>query len=145
MTKKGHSNVKAGETAEWRSVDPKVAAGVARIPLQGGATVQTVKELPPLSLNETEWRIIGEKMGWSTVLNTVNVIDCKKAEDFAVEGLKSYPDTPEGNKAAEATFREWVKEAADPSNPLSDEDLEAAVEDGMFEVGEGFIAITHST
>lgn len=143
--KRGHSNVRAEQTVEWKTVDQQVSPGHARIPLVGGSTVQTVKELPPLALDESEWRLIGQKMGWSHVVGTVNVIDCKKAEDFAVEGLKSFPDTPEGNKAAEALFVEWVKQSADPANLPSEEDLEAALEDGIFEIGEGFIAITHST
>lgn len=62
--KRGHSNVKPEKTAPWVDKYTEKADGIAKIPLCGGATFQTVNELPPLALRESEWRQIGEKMGW---------------------------------------------------------------------------------
>ena len=58
--KRGHSNVKPEQTKQWEHAED----GIAKIPLCGGATFQTVRELPPLALRESEWLLIGEKMGW---------------------------------------------------------------------------------
>ena len=73
-------------------------------------------------------------------LRTVNVIDCTNTEDFAVQQVRSFPENDEGNANAEALFKEWVAEAGG-----DEDDLPAALDDGKFEIGEGFIAITHST
>jgi hypothetical protein len=62
--KRGHSNVKAALTRPWDQIDPKVDPGVARIPLFGGATIESTKELPPLALDHWDWEEIGRKMGW---------------------------------------------------------------------------------
>lgn len=35
------------------------------IPIQGGASVESVKPLPDLSLNKEEWLEIGRKAGWT--------------------------------------------------------------------------------
>ena len=34
------------------------------IPIEGGASVYTVKDLPPLALSKEEWLTIGRKTGW---------------------------------------------------------------------------------
>ena len=62
--KRGHSNVKSEKTTPWVDKYTPASAGIAKIPLSGGATFQTVNELPPLALRESEWRQIGVKMGW---------------------------------------------------------------------------------
>jgi hypothetical protein len=78
-------------------------------------------------------------------LNTVNVIDLKDAATYNIASVKSYPDNPDGNKEAEATFREWVGECADPENPPTEADISAALANGIFEIGEGAILLVHST
>lgn len=62
--KRGHSNVRAEKTCSWETIDKKVDAGIARIPLDGGSSPSTCKELPPLALREEEWQEIGRRMGW---------------------------------------------------------------------------------
>ena len=57
---RGHSNVHAEQTKPYPTMPDK-----ASIPLSGGATVYTVKELPPLALSREEWQEIGERMGWA--------------------------------------------------------------------------------
>jgi hypothetical protein len=57
--KRGHSNVNAAKAEPWPDNPEK-----ARIPLQGGASVYTVRELPPLALGKSEWEEIGIRMGW---------------------------------------------------------------------------------
>ena len=76
-------------------------------------------------------------------LSTVNVIDCKDREDFAIQAMESYPDTPEGNKAAEELFKEWVNKALG-SRSLGDEQMAVYLEDGVCEIGDGCIALVHS-
>jgi hypothetical protein len=56
-------------------------------------------------------------------INTVNVIEF---DGETILGLASYPDTPEGNKAAEERFKAVAKE-----NGVHESDLEAAIEDGV--------------
>jgi hypothetical protein len=57
--KRGYSNVESEQTAPWPDVPE-----AARIPIWGGAQVNTVKELPPLALRRDEWLEIGTRMGW---------------------------------------------------------------------------------
>ena len=56
---RGHSNVYAEETKPFPTSPEK-----ACIPIVGGASVYTVKDLPPLALKKEEWKTIGRKMGW---------------------------------------------------------------------------------
>ena len=64
MTRRGHSNV---QEEDLRHVLSDSSAGdYALIPIFGGATFATVKELPPLALRKREWLAIGQKMGWLT-------------------------------------------------------------------------------
>jgi len=58
--KKGHSNVYRLDEVKPYPTNPDRAT----IPIQGGASVTTVKELPPLALSREEWETIGRKMGW---------------------------------------------------------------------------------
>lgn len=57
---KGHSNV-IWEQAKPLEVDP---ANVIMVPIIGGATIDTVRPLPPLSLSKAEWTAIGALMRW---------------------------------------------------------------------------------
>lgn len=59
--KKGHSNAHADKTAPYPTNETK-----ACIPIEGGASPYTVKELPPLALDREEWETIGARMGWFT-------------------------------------------------------------------------------
>jgi hypothetical protein len=59
MSKRGHSNVHADQTTTYPTTPDR-----ALIPIEGGASVSTVKELPPLSLSREEWETIGERTGW---------------------------------------------------------------------------------
>lgn len=56
-------------------------------------------------------------------INTVNVIEF---DGETILGLASYPDTPEGNNAAEERFKAVAKE-----NGVEESDLEVALEDGV--------------
>lgn len=56
---RGHSNVHVDQTERYGDTDR------AMIPIESGATVYTVKPLPPLSLSREEWQEIGERMGWA--------------------------------------------------------------------------------
>jgi hypothetical protein len=58
--KKGHSNVREADTEPYSEGLPHVAS----IPLIGGASPDTTRELPPLALRIGEWKTIGLKMGW---------------------------------------------------------------------------------
>lgn len=74
---------------------------------------------------------------------TVNVIDFKELDTINIAAMKSYQETPEGNKEAEATFVDWVQGAA--PELVSDEDMAVHLDNGYYEIGSGAIVITHST
>ena len=57
--KQGHSNVNSGETQPYPT-NPEVAL----IPIAGGRSPYTVRELPPLALQYDEWLTIGRRMNW---------------------------------------------------------------------------------
>lgn len=61
---RGHSNLKASSTRPWPEGEGAVEK--AHIPLEGGADVTTVRELPPLALGVEEWREIGRRMCWES-------------------------------------------------------------------------------
>lgn len=56
---RGHSNAHTDQTAPYPTNPDR-----ASIPIVGGATVFSVRALPPLSLSREEWEEIGERMGW---------------------------------------------------------------------------------
>jgi hypothetical protein len=62
--KRGHSNVDPSKTKPWDQIDPKVESGIACIPIVGGVTASSTRDLPPLSLRIEEWQEIGRRMGW---------------------------------------------------------------------------------
>ena len=77
-----------------------------------------------------------------STLNAVIVIDCRGKETYNFDSVKAFPDTPEGNEQAESLFREWVKSILAEA---SEESIRVALEDGLYEVGDGYIAILHTT
>jgi hypothetical protein len=77
-------------------------------------------------------------------ISTVNVIDFGSLAISNINQLVSFPDTPEGVAAAQMVFKDWVTDAAGDNTP-SEDDLEDALDNGIFEVGEGAIVLTHST
>lgn len=56
---RGHSNVYASQTVLYPANPTS-----AMVPLVGGASVHTVRNLPPLALDREEWETIGRRMGW---------------------------------------------------------------------------------
>ncbi len=80
-------------------------------------------------------------------LNTVNVIELTNG---VIQGLTAYPETPEGNKAAEEHFTRCVNENNKPL--VGEEDAGAVIdgaaflEDGTYNSGSGYeINLVHST
>ena len=60
MTKpRGHSNARVTELTTHPTATHK-----AMIPIEGGADVYSVKNLPPLALDRNEWKTIGDRMNW---------------------------------------------------------------------------------
>ncbi|MFA5307433.1 MAG: hypothetical protein WC365_08350 [Candidatus Babeliales bacterium] len=57
---KGHSNVCNLETMHPYPTNPNRWC----IPIEGGSSVYTVKNLPDLALSKNEWFEIGKKAGW---------------------------------------------------------------------------------
>lgn len=72
-------------------------------------------------------------------MNTVNVIEINN--DFQVQQLKAFPDTPEGNQAAETLFRKIAKENTD----FNDAQIDFCIEEGTLNLGNWAILIVHST
>ena len=57
---RGHSNVyNLNEIKPYPTNPDRIS-----IPIQGGARVDTVKNLPDLSLDKKEWEEIGRRAGW---------------------------------------------------------------------------------
>ncbi len=57
--KRGHSNVIVERISKWDTPDD-----CAKLPMCGGSTVYSCKDLPPLALHKDDWEKIGEYMGW---------------------------------------------------------------------------------
>jgi len=73
-------------------------------------------------------------------INTVNVIEVLYSNQWNVS-VHSFPETTEGNKAAEELFHQIICENMDM---LSSEDIARCLEDGVCEVGDGAILLVHS-
>ena len=94
MAKRGHSNMR---TEELERVPNSSASGdYAMIPIFGGASVTTAKELPPLSIRCREWEEIGAKMGWSSpdplefVKNLRDLSDARHDDEVLAEVRGDY-------------------------------------------------------
>jgi len=98
MSKRGHSNLREDELR--RVPNDSLSGDYAMIPICGGASATTTKELPPLALREREWRTIGEKMGW-TLPPADLLAACEAVIDWDI-------DTPGGDSPAR---RAMVKKA----------------------------------
>lgn len=80
-----------------------------------------------------------------TKVNTVNVVVLING---VVESIIAFPDYPEGNKQAEAAFLRRVKKYEKENllvTPSDAEDFENYVEDGIYDVWNGFsVLLVHS-
>lgn len=72
---------------------------------------------------------------------TVNVIDMRNG---TIQSISSWPDTREGNAAAEQAFCDLVGSIA-PNASLTREDFDNLLENGWYEIGDGAIYIAHSS
>ncbi len=70
-------------------------------------------------------------------LSTVNVLEMVKE---VPQQVKSFPDTPEGNKEAEEFFTKVAKE-----NRCPDEEVAVCIEDGWFNRNDYFLYLLHSS
>ena len=77
-------------------------------------------------------------------MQAVIVIDCRDIESHNFARIQAYPDTPEGNKEAETKFALWVQQAAGDVPVLFD-DIEAALDRGIYEIGSRYVSILHTT
>jgi hypothetical protein len=73
---RGHSNVRVSGISRYS----ETSNDMAKIPIEGGADVYSVKPLPPLALARVEWEKIGQAMGW--VLGGVTPAKEKHHENF---------------------------------------------------------------
>lgn len=71
-------------------------------------------------------------------ISTVNVIELMGESNITI---RSWNDNPEGNAEAEKIFRACLKENAS----VSDEDVEACIEDGHYEEGTYQLFLVHSS
>jgi hypothetical protein len=71
------------------------------------------------------------------MLNTVNVIEKR---DETTISLRAFPETEEGNKAAEKIFAEILDE-----NETTVENIDSYVEDGYWESGTYQLFLVHSS
>lgn len=76
-------------------------------------------------------------------LNTVNVIEIINED---VQRLTAFPESPEGNKAAEELFKTLVKEHTADVQLWDDDDLQPLLEEGLYDDGQGYeLNLVHST
>ena len=78
-------------------------------------------------------------------LHTVNVVEITNGNE--VQGVSSFSDTPEGNKQAEKLFKRLVKEYESQDKytvPSDAEDMQNYLNDGVFDVVNYQILLTHS-
>lgn len=75
-------------------------------------------------------------------IQTVNVIEFKEFDPLSIVAVKSFYETPNGNKEAEETFVDWVQGAA--PERVNDEDMATHLDNGYYETVSGAIVITHS-
>lgn len=71
-------------------------------------------------------------------IRVVSVIETRAENEIL--NMTSWPETPEGNQAAEDHFKACAQETTE----RTDDEIEEALADGILEVGEGAIIITHS-
>lgn len=72
-------------------------------------------------------------------MNTVNVIDCKDRDSFQIDGMWSFPETQKGNEQAEECFARLIRETKE----CTDEDMQMYLDNGICDIGDGYIAIVH--
>jgi hypothetical protein len=70
------------------------------------------------------------------MLETVNVVEQTSEYNMSI---RSFPETPEGNKQAEELFRNCLED-----NEVPAEDIDSYIEDGLWENGEYKIFLCHS-
>ena len=83
-------------------------------------------------------------------MQAIIVIDCRDKETLNFHQVKAFPETLEGNKAAEACFVDRVSEMARDLLAIEDkagreEFLGHCLDNGYYEVGDVFVAILHTT
>lgn len=79
-------------------------------------------------------------------LNAVIVLDVGDYSRGQINAVLAFTDDKEGNAEAEAFFRDWAKEAkGEWKEEVSEEDMNAYLDDGHCDVGEGGILILHTT
>jgi hypothetical protein len=73
-------------------------------------------------------------------LSTVNVIEYA---DDAVLSIRSFNDNEKGNKKAEKLFKSIMKERDDDA--ITEEDIEACIENGYYDEGNYGLFLAHSS
>lgn len=102
-------------------------------------------------------RIEHEEAMAENKVSVVVVMDCRTADPFNPNNVIAFKDTIRGKQLAEEFFREWVNDARDGQeddnevdettgrddidNPPDTFDMDQVVSDGLYEIGEGFIAM----
>lgn len=81
---------------------------------------------------------------------TINVLDIRDRQSFSVHALASFPDDPEGKDEAQSLFAELITSVLNRSEEDWSEgeiqaEIEDAIDNGFYEVGDGGIYLIHST
>jgi len=76
-------------------------------------------------------------------LSTINVIEIADTNNMSVNQLVAFPDSPEGNTAAEALFVKLVRENEDDEK-MNDEEIGNLLDDGYYRNDTYYVAIVHS-
>jgi hypothetical protein len=95
-------------------------------------------------LNETnEQRERFAKMA----IDAIVIVDCSDENSMSINTVKVFPNNAFGIEAANATFAEWVNEVRgdNEDEPLSKEEMQQAIDDGIYRIGSGFIMMISSS
>ena len=75
-------------------------------------------------------------------VDVVIVLDCRTSDPFNPVHVKAYKKTERGMELAKETFLEWIESVAE--RKLTEKEKSEVVSEGLYEVGEGFIAMMNT-
>lgn len=80
-------------------------------------------------------------------IDAIVIIDCSDERTMSINSVRVFTNNAFGIEAAHATFADWVNEARgdNENEPLSDEEMQAAIDAGIYHMGGGFIMMVSSS
>lgn len=76
-------------------------------------------------------------------MKAITVIELQDLSTMGVSAAKTFPATPEGEREARETFNEWVESGL--GEGIEPDFIDSAWHSGLYEIGEGGVAVVRST